>query len=81
MKIIGFLMVVGGVLLGLYVGIWLMFIGGIVGLVNIVQNVQNGVAIEALSVAINIAKIVFAGFVGGLSGYLIVMPGFYMMTK
>ncbi len=47
------LLVIGSILLGLYVGIWLMFIGGIVQVVNGI-NPLNG-----MQIALGICKIVF----------------------
>lgn len=73
----GLLLIIGGIALGLYVGFWVMFIGGIVGLVNIVKNG----AYEAMPIALNIAKIIFAIGVGALCGYALVVPGFAILNS
>ncbi len=69
-------MIVGGILLGLYVGVWLMFIGGIVGAIEIFQSGN----VQALPVAINVAKVFFATFVGTISAYLLIIPGVAMLS-
>ena len=43
-KIIGILIAIAGIALGIYVGVWLMFIGGIVQIVNSI-NPLNGLGI------------------------------------
>lgn len=52
-KIIGILIAIAGIALGIYVGVWLMFIGGIVQIVNSI-NPLNG-----LGIALGIARIIF----------------------
>lgn len=37
-KIIGILIAIAGIALGIYVGVWLMFIGGIVQIVNSIKS-------------------------------------------
>ena len=58
-KIIGILIAIAGIALGIYVGVWLMFIGGIVQIVNSI-NPLNG---------LGIATIIFCE-VGGLIAWL-----------
>ncbi len=62
-KIIGILIAIAGIALGIYVGVWLMFIGGIVQIVNSINPV-NG-----LGIALGIARIIFCE-VGGLITWL-----------
>lgn len=52
-KVIGILIAIVGIALGIYVGVWLMFIGGIVQIVNSI-NPLNG-----LGIALGIARIIF----------------------
>lgn len=58
-KVLGILIAIIGVALGIYVGFWLMFVGGISQIINSINPV-NG-----LGIAIGIAKIVFCE-IGGL---------------
>ena len=62
-KIIGILIAIVGIALGIYVGVWLMFVGGIVQIVNSINPI-NG-----LGIALGIARIVFCE-VGGLIAWL-----------
>jgi hypothetical protein len=54
-------MILAGIALGIYVGLWVCFIGGIVDIINQVKATDT----DALTVAWGIAKIVLAGFAGG----------------
>jgi len=81
MKALGILMVIAGVVLGLYVGIWIMFIGGIVGLVNVVVIAVDGGGIDGLQVGLNVAKIVFTGLIGTLSAMALVIPGMAIISN
>lgn len=74
-KILGFLMLVGGALLGLYVGVWVCFIGGIVDVITEVR----AVTMVPMNIAIGIAKVMFSGFFGWLVAILICVPGFGLM--
>jgi predicted esterase YcpF (UPF0227 family) len=65
---IGLLLVVCGVALGLYCGLWLAFIGGIVQIIEAIKASP----VEAMGIAIGIVKIVFAGFIGTVSAMLLV---------
>ncbi len=58
--IIGILICLASIVGGLYVGLWLCFIGGIVDVVNGVK----GTPVEAMTIAIGFGKIVMASFAG-----------------
>ena len=75
--IIGLLMVVAGIVLGLYVGLWVCFIGGIVQVIEQLRAED----LVAMKVAIGIAKVVFAGLVGVLSGLVLFLPGSALIKK
>ena len=62
-QIIGILITIIGIVLGIYVGVWLMFIGGITQIVNSINPI-NG-----LGIAFGIARIVFCE-IGGLIAWL-----------
>lgn len=65
-KIIGGILIAIGVGLALYVGLWLMFIGGIIG---IAMAIQTG-TILATVIAWNAIKIILASFVGIIIFYI-----------
>ncbi len=75
-SILGVLLIVGGMLLGLYVGLWVCFIGGIVQIVNAIKNDVN-----AMGIAIGIVKIVFAGFSGILTFVITSAIGASMLKR
>jgi len=62
--ILGIAMIIAGIVLGLYVGLWLMFISGIAGLINVVVGAVAGHGISGMVVAIDVVKIMFAGYNG-----------------
>ena len=65
MKLIGWTLLFGGIGLGIYVGFWLMFIGGIVQIIDSIKHDVN-----ALEIAIGFIKIWCAGIVGWVSGMI-----------
>ena len=58
--VIGISLCIIGILLGLYVGIYVMFIGGILGIAN---AIDMGI-ISGYIIAINIIKIIFSSLAG-----------------
>ena len=73
--IIGVLMCVIGVALGAYVGVWLCFIGGIV---DVIQEIRAD-DLVALNIAIGVAKVLFSGVCGWVSGLVFGIPGLAMI--
>lgn len=72
MKVVfGILMIVAGVLFGLWAGVWWAFIGGIVDVVDGIKAVDT----DAGMIAIGAAKVFFAVAIGWLSALLLIIPG------
>lgn len=69
--ILGILLIIAGVALGLYVGFWLMFIGGIIQFVDAVKADPA----EASGVAWGVVKIFLGGAGGLLAGFLTILVG------
>lgn len=67
-KIIGILIAIVGIVLGIYVGIWLMLAGGITQIVNSINPVNE------LGIELGIARIVFCE-IGGFIAWLGVAIG------
>ena len=61
--IIGILLFILAICAGLYVGVWLCFIGGIVQIIEEIRAEE----LSALSVAIGVARIFFAGLAGWIT--------------
>ena len=72
---LGITLMVAGVAIGLYVGLWLCFIGGIVQIIEAVKATP----VEGLDIAIGIARIVMAGFAGVVTAVVAVFPGYAML--
>jgi len=58
--VIGISLCIIGVLLGLYVGIYVMFIGGILGIANAIDTGT----MSGYIIAVNIIKIIFSSLAG-----------------
>lgn len=67
----GYMLMILGVVLGVYVGFWLMFVGGIVQIIEAVR----AETLEAMPIAMGIARVMFAGIVGFLSALVLIIPG------
>ena len=68
---LGLLLIVAGIALGIYVGLWLMFVGGIVGIIEQIRAPQ----IDALAIALYVVRILLATPVGGISALALIVPG------
>ena len=76
-NIIGFSLMVCGIIFGIYIGLWVMFIGGIVEIVN-----QFQLPVISLSaIAWSILRIILAQFVGWLSAIILFVPGYAMLKS
>lgn len=69
---LGLVMVLAGIGLGVYVGVWVCFVGGIVDVIEQVRAED----MSAVAVAWGIAKVLFAGFFGWLPSLLLIIPGY-----
>ena len=78
MKIIlGVILILAGVAVGLYVGVWLCFIGGIIQIVDAIKTTPT----EGFEIAIGILRVVFAGVAGVLSAFIAIFPGWAMLNS
>lgn len=76
MKIaIGILLCVCGIGVGLYVGLWLMLIGGIVQVIEAVKATP----VDSWGVAVGAVRFLFAGAAGGLGGAVLFIPGMVVL--
>ncbi|OHA15815.1 MAG: hypothetical protein A3A10_00635 [Candidatus Tagabacteria bacterium RIFCSPLOWO2_01_FULL_42_9] len=72
MKILlGIVLILAGIALGIYVGFWLLFVGGIMTIINAIEADP----VSATSIAWGAIKIIFAGATGGLSFCALALPG------
>jgi len=75
--ILGILLMIAGVALGLYCGVWWAFIGGII---QVVEQIRAE-TIDAHLLAFGIARIVFAAAIGWLSGLILIFPGYGILKS
>jgi len=72
MKILcGSLLILAGLIIGAYLGVWVMFIGGICGLIEAIRA-EN---VDGVLVGISVLKIMLAGLVGWVAALVLVIPG------
>jgi len=76
-EIIGILLMIAGIALGVYVGLWLMFIGGIVQIIDAL----TAESIKGIAVAVGVVKIVFSNFLAWASGSVLLIPGWKIFWK
>lgn len=72
---IGVILIIVGLGLAVYAGLWWAFICGIIQVVEAVKATP----VEALDLALGIARICFAGFIGVITAVVAVFPGWAML--
>ena len=72
---VGVILIVAGISLAVYVGVWWAFIGGIVQAIDGVKATPT----DAWEIAYGIVRIVFAGFLGTITAVVAVFPGWAML--
>ena len=73
-QLFGMMLIVLGVCVGLYVGIWWGFIGGIVAVAEALKASE----VVPYDVAYGIARIFFCQFLGLAAGAILAFPGFIL---
>ena len=80
-KLLGVLGILAGVIFGIYIGLWLFFIGGIMGLITATVTLISGGGILAGLIAVSIIKIMLAGLAGYLSAFVIIFPSYVLLKS
>ena len=75
--IFGIILMLFGVVAGLYAGVWWAFIGGIIDVIS----AFSAASVSASAVAFGVAKVVFAGPIGWLSFTLFVATGYVFVNS
>lgn len=73
-RLVGGFLIALGIILGLYVGVWFCFVGGIIGLVDVVNKLIDGNGLDGALIAWSIVKIMFAGLSGYLAAIIFILP-------
>lgn len=69
--VLGLFLIAAGIVLGVYVGFWVCFVGGIMDLIAQVRAPE----ISGISVAFAVFKICFASCFGYVAAYCGIVPG------
>lgn len=69
--IIGLLLIIGGIVLGLYMGVYVCFFGGIVQIIEAV----NVTPIVTVDLAWGIVRLCCSGIAGSLAASVLILPG------
>jgi len=77
----GLLLILGGIALGLYVGLYLCIYGGIMNLVDVFNTFNTTQVLNGAGLAIGVIKIMCAGVCGALSAYVLIIPGVTLIFK
>lgn len=75
--LLGIVLIVIGVAFGLYCGVWWAFIGGICDVIREIRAPE----LQAMGVAAGVLKVMFAGFIGAVSGMVFVLPGLGLVNR
>ena len=70
-RIAGLVLFLAGIALGLYVGVWLCLIGGIVQIIE----AAKATPVHSLHVAYGVARVILAGPAGWFSCLVVAFPG------
>jgi len=75
--IIGIILILAGLALGLWLGVWVLFIGGTIDIINQIRTPELNAAVNTIVVAWGIVKIIFA-FAVVAAAIILVVPGWAM---
>lgn len=75
--VFGTLLCIAGAAIGLYLGLWWAFIGGIVDVITEIRAPE----LSAANIAMGVVKVLFAGAIGGISALCFLAPGAALIKK
>jgi len=75
--IFGLILLVGGVVLGIWLGVYVMFIGGLTQFINAIKSTP----VPASELAFSVAKMLFAGVVGIASCLVVSGIGYQILIS
>ena len=76
-SILGNILIVVGIIVGIYLGLWWAFIGGIVSVIEQIRAPH----LDATTVALGIVRIIFASSLGTISAFFLVSAGIALTSK
>lgn len=75
--LVGTILIVAGIALGVWAGVWWALIGGIVQAVEAVKASP----VDALQLAYGLARVLCAGLIGTVTAIVAVFPGWAMVQR
>ena len=72
--ILGFSLILLSIVLGLYLGLWVMFVGGIIQVIQSCTPIVNALGIE-----LGLLRITFSSLVGWISFYILLGSGLALL--
>jgi hypothetical protein len=76
--ILGIIGVLASIAVGLYVGVWVMFVGGVVGIAKVILGLLAGKLLVG-TLALSVIKVLFAGIVGYIAGAFLLIPSLALL--
>jgi hypothetical protein len=76
--LLGCLGVLASIAIGIYVGVWLMFVGGVIGFAKVILGLLAGKLLIG-TLAISIIKVLFAGVAGAVSWFALFVPSMVLI--
>lgn len=76
-RLIGILLILAGLVLAGFIGIWVMLVGGIIQVLDAVQVDP----IDSGTIAWGVVRILFASTAAAIAGYLLAIPGMALLFK
>jgi hypothetical protein len=70
----GVIGIIAGIVLSLYLGLYVCFVGGAIDIINEIVDLIKGGEVSAFSIVIGIVKMAVAGLVGYLSAFVFIVP-------
>jgi len=74
---LGLLLMASGICLGLYLGVWWAFVGGVAGCIKSLRAPE----LQVTLLGISIVKVLGASFIGWVSCIVLFVPGFNLFVK
>ena len=75
-KLLGVILILLGIALGGYVGLYLCLYGGIVQIIDGVKN-----SFDAMPIAIGLVRVLCTSLAGWVSALLLIIPGWALLMK
>ncbi|OME54078.1 hypothetical protein BSK59_15975 [Paenibacillus odorifer] len=73
-KLLGVLGILAGIVLGVYLGLWVCFVGGGIDIIQQIAYIFNGTDVSGLAILWGVVKMCIASVVGWLSFIILFVP-------